>query len=49
MVGETAVVPYQLWRLDQEHIPETAVTLEMTLGEALSLPSQSLSLLIINS
>jgi hypothetical protein len=43
VAGETAV-SYQLWRLDQEQIPEEAMSIITT--EELALPSHSLSLLL---
>ncbi len=36
----------ELWRLDQENIPETAVTLVLAPDGALALPAQSVSLLV---
>jgi hypothetical protein len=45
IAGESAP-SYQLWRLDQEQIPEEAMTIATSNDESLSLPPQSISLLV---
>lgn len=47
LMAETAV-PDQLWRLDSMHIPEAAQSIDMSTDRSISLPPQSLSLLIAN-
>jgi beta-xylosidase len=45
IAGETSP-SYQLWRLDQEQIPQEAMTIATNNDEPLSLPPQSISLLV---